>query len=71
MVWRRKGKAGVVGRPQLARTKKKKNPVQNERRTEKKEREESEPGDARRGETREIEKETVLGLGWPLERSPV
>lgn len=36
MVWRRKGKAGVVGRPQVARTKRKKNPVQNERRTEEK-----------------------------------
>lgn len=60
MVWRRKGKAGVVGRPQVARTKKKKNPVQNEKRMAK-EREESEPGDARRGETREIEKECCLG----------
>lgn len=62
MVWRRKGKAGVVGRPQVARTKKEKRiPYRTREKQQKREREESEPGDARRGERREIEKETCLG----------
>lgn len=58
--WRRKceeEKKDAIGRPQVVRTKKKKNPVQNERKTAE-EREESGSGDARRGETREIEKGT-------------